>query len=1060
MGLFLKVSNSIQSLAKQLAVDSYTNQNDVFSTLYIATQTKGMNNWLKLELAANLGIIANYKFIKPNDVVSQIYYLFGGERKQMLNTENLKWILYSVLNEDDFKLNFPTVADYYIDNDEKRIGLAAKLADLFDQYQVYRTEYPILWEMDILLDENEFEEKWQAALWKKVHEKLSDEFLLRVNVEMFIEDALKIEENHVLLKEKFSQINLFGLSIFTQSHLVFYKGLSNYIDVNFYMLDPAYKHQWFEKDTEALIKKRYSLSVRAKSKGENNILLNNWGKLIQNTFQLFLNEVVTIEYLHLDGKTPKNKTLLEKIQEDISSNASKAERNSIVKKELNDGSITINACYTPVREVEVFYNYLAAFIDKSSTPFSVRSMIVMVSDINLYAPYIKAVFDNAPYKIPYTIADQSIEEISPILVALTDLMKLSNENFTSENLVQLLDNKLIQARFGITNTSLVRTAVDKAAIRFGLEGSAEKDTQFISFKNGLKRLLYGYCMVGDDSYMEGTEEYYPVELSEGHEAKDIISFFHFINVLEASLSERVGQKTLSAWVTFTADLINNLIVEDSEVESDDYKTLLYQLSCLNEAEELMNEEISYTVFSRQLLQNLQNETTTSSYLNGGITFCSFIPMRSIPFDTVAMLGLNFDKFPRKESAIQFDLIAMHPKVGDRNIKENDKHLFLETILSANKQLYLSYIGRGASDNAKLLPSSLVEELLDYISDGLAEKIDVHAELITLHPLHGFSNKYNARNQSLYSYLGDAIMPMPGQRPPQPPQQLGLKEIDLNDFINFFKNPFKHYYNRQLSIYYEDSASVLDETEVFDIDHLLKWQLQHDLILLEPNEVESYRIRAVKSGMVPLKNASKVFVESVYDDIQFTKSLYDDCRNNEQKRFENFQLPCGSAHIISGKIEELHGDKFIELSFSKSEYKYILAAFIKHLIACCTGLASESCFISKAKKNIFVFETITSSEAMDILVKLIEYYEKGQQVILPYYINFSEKPSKLIDYDEMNLVGMIKGHVDHYKFPLSDAYVLKEYYDGYFDEGANASEFLENYRTIHTFLSETIPSYTF
>jgi exodeoxyribonuclease V gamma subunit len=172
------------------------------------------------------------------------------------------------------------------------------------------------------------------------------------------------------------------------------------------------------------------------------------------------------------------------------------------------------------------------------------------------------------------------------------------------------------------------------------------------------------------------------------------------------------------------------------------------------------------------------------------------------------------------------------------------------------------------------------------------------------------------------------------------------------------------------------------------------------------------------------------------------------------------LPCGSAHIISGKIEELHGDKFIELSFSKSEYKYILAAFIKHLIVCCTGLASESCFISKAKKNIFVFETISSSEAMDILVKLIEYYEKGQQAILPYFIDFNEKPSKLIDYDEMNLVGMIKGHVDHYYFPLSDAYVLKEYYDGYFDEGANASEFLENYRTIHSFLSETIPSYTF
>ncbi|MBK6836121.1 MAG: exodeoxyribonuclease V subunit gamma [Bacteroidetes bacterium] len=72
---------------------------------------------------------------------------------------------------------------------------------------------------------------------------------------------------------------------------------------------------------------------------------------------------------------------------------------------------------------------------------------------------------------------------------------------------------------------LVRTAVDKAAIRFGIDGSAEKDTQFISFKNGLKRLLYGYCMVGDDSYVEGTEEYYPVELSEGTRLRTLFLSF-------------------------------------------------------------------------------------------------------------------------------------------------------------------------------------------------------------------------------------------------------------------------------------------------------------------------------------------------------------------------------------------------------------------------------------------------------------------------------------------------------------------------------------------------------
>ncbi len=1059
MGLFLKVSNSIHCLAKDLAKDALINQGDVFNTLYIATQTKGMNNWLKLELANEMGIMANYKFIKPNDVISQIYYLFGGERKQMLNSENLKWLLYSCLNNADFKAKFPSLAEYYQSNDEKRIGLATKLADLFDQYQLYRPEYSLVWELDLLINDNEFEEKWQAALWKIAFEKLNHEFLFRSTIEAFIYDALQSDKNQIVLKEKFSHIYLFGLSIITPSHLSFYKFLSSYIDVNFYILDPAYKNQWFSQDLELYIKDNFTSISRIKNTNGDNVLLSNLGMLIQHTFQLFLNKDSGVNYVQIEGRDFNKTTLLQKIQNDISCNVPKDKRHKITKADLNDGTITINASYTAVREVEVFYNYLAQIIEKSPTPFSVKSMVVMVSDINLYAPFIKAVFDNAPYTIPYTIADQSIEDVNPMVTSLKDIFNLSKDNFTSENVIQLLDNKLIQARFGIYNIDLIRAALDKASVRFGVEGYNDNDTQYISFKNGIKRLMFGYCMVGSDVYLEGGEEYYPVELIEGHEAQHIISFCHFVNVLETYLTEQDGLRSIGAWVSYTMDVIQNFILEDSENESEDNKAILFQFRKLNEAALLMDEEISFSVFSRQLLNNLTNETTSGSYLNGGITFCSFIPMRSIPFDYVAMLGLNSDVFPRKDSSIQFDLIAMHPKLGDRNMKENDKHLFLETILSANKQLYLSYIGRNSSDNKVLLPSSLVEELVDYMDEGLVEKVDLHAEFITLHPLHGFSHKYNASNHQLYSYLGDVNSKLPGQKP-KPNDAIDLKEINIHDLVNFFKNPFKYYYNKQLLIYYEEKATILPETEVFDVDFLLKWQLQHDLIKLERHDLESYRSRLLKSGILPLKNVSIITIEAIFNDIEDAKLLYDDLRDGETSRFENINITCSSDYHIIGKLDGLHHDDLIEICFSKSEYKYVLTAFIKHLVGTCSGLIKNTFLVSKSKGQVFTFKPLLKDDAMAMLNWLIECYVKGQKDIFTYYIDFKEKPDKLIEFDEMQLIGMIEKHISDFYSPLKDPYVLKEYFDGYFEAGNHASDFLENYKAIHQMLSESIINYTF
>src|SRR5262249_40871214 len=51
-----------------------------------------------------------------------------------------------------------------------------------------------------------------------------------------------------------------------------------------------------------------------------------------------------------------------------------------------------------------------------------------------------------------------------------------------------------------------------------------------------------------------------------------------------------------------------------------------------------------------LLAATENGRTARGFLMGGVTFCSMVPLRSIPFRVVCMLGLSDGAFPRKDQS--------------------------------------------------------------------------------------------------------------------------------------------------------------------------------------------------------------------------------------------------------------------------------------------------------------------------------------------------------------------------------------------------------------------------
>lgn len=1009
MALYLRVSNSLTGLTEQLGAALKENNKNVFQPNFLVTQTEGMNSWLKLELTSQLGIAANCRFLKPNDLIQQVFKILGGQYQQTLSPQNQCWLLYQLLGDSEFKDKFKNIADYYTqagaEKDLKRLALAEKIADLFDQYQMYRPEMIRDWNKGELRGLEH--EDWQMYLWTKA-QSLSEGCLLdKTYISDYIIKALQDTESQHLLRSKISQVQLVGLSVLTDFHLHLFQLLGKYIDLSFYLLNPAPSQYWFDDKSEKVItylKNKMVFNYGEESFG--NPLLTSWGGVLQNTFGLlFKNDELINSYEEVGVVEPEGSSLLQKIQSELFHNRSNKEREQLGIEDLQDGSISVHSCFTPVREVEALYNYLVRLIDKGEENLSARDIVVMVSDVDTYAPYIKSIFDNAAFKFPYTIADESYTASDTIASALLAVLAMDSQGFKGETVMQLLDSSYIRNRFGITDLSLIRSVVDKANFRFGIKGREEDDSIFMGWEYVSQRILYGICMSGDEEYFTEDQSLFPLDILEGSDSLEIVRFMHFMEMLINSIEEREQSRSLGDWVVYVKKVLENLVFDPTGKSDDDYQTLINQLGQYYGMSVLATEDLSYQVFHHNLKTTIGKTVRTGAFASGGVTFCSLIPMRSVPFKVVALLGLNFDKFPRKENQLSFNLIDVEKRKGDRNVKENDKHLFLETLLSAQKYLFISYLGQSVKDNTSIPPSALVDELLDYIQEACKE--NAAEELIVKHALHGFSNKYRKEDSKFYSYLNHQEASEIKLNRKEKEIQFDFSEIEIVSLINFLKHPIKGFFNKRLSIYYREEGVLLNDTELFELDSLQNWSLKNALLPLKnDDEVEQLKDMSIKTGALPLRNMASVVTNEAMEQVHLVRELLTECAKGEEEQPQSIDITFEELNTrIKGRISNIYGDRLIGVSWSKDSTKYLLEAYIKYLCLRAAGFEYIDCyFISAFKGGYYKAVQVDAIQAKRRLSNLIKLYMDGHKHLMPFHIELKIEPKELeaLDFEKFKV----------------------------------------------------------
>ena len=97
------------------------------------------------------------------------------------------------------------------------------------------------------------------------------------------------------------------------------------------------------------------------------------------------------------------------------------------------------------------------------------------------------------------------------------------------------------------------------------------------------------------------------------------------------------------------------------------------IACGTPAFKPFADAVSLDVMREAWLAALDAPALNKRFRAGGVTFCTLMPMRAVPFRVVCLLGMNDGDFPRRAPKADFDLLAQPgmARPGDRSRRDDE-----------------------------------------------------------------------------------------------------------------------------------------------------------------------------------------------------------------------------------------------------------------------------------------------------------------------------------------------------------------------------------------------------
>jgi exodeoxyribonuclease V gamma subunit len=811
-----------------------------------------------------------------------------------------------------------------------RLALADRLAAAFDRYQAYRRDWLDAWQRGE--DRDDWQALlWRAlcADASTAHRaRLIGDWLARYDRgdrdgdrrEGSHEGGGYDRHNNTLHCERHappglpSRLAAFGTTHVSPDVLRMLAVAGQWCALDFYLPTPSAEY-W--GDVESLRERLRrdgpaSLPAALAELQRDNPPLSDWGAGGRDILaQIFSYESVRPEAETECFLDPGRGTVLHRLQQDVLHRAApRADTWSV-----RDRSLQIHVCHSKLREIEILHDRLRALLDdeRFDPPLQPHEIAVMAPDIGQYLPLARAVFGGLdaddPRYIPFTLADRPQVQAHALIAWFLALLDLGDTPLRVGGFRDLIALPPVMQTLGLSQERLARLDdwFAAAGIRWGEDAAARERAgvgrwREYSFDFGFERLLAGYAaghdaelwrratridvhhriadgLQGsshagphndDEAEIEHNPWIAPYAEVEGGDADVLDSVLQVYARLRALAAWMRAPHPASEWRWRLLETVTALIgthAQDS-AEAQARRWLLDALDALAE-DAAEADALSLAVVREALRGQLSQASAHQPWLAGGVTFAGMVPLRTVPFRVVCLLGLDADAYPRREPAQDIDRTVdavqgrALRRLGDRSVREDDRFLFLQLLCAAGEVFYLSYGGRDARDGSVHEPAAPIVELLDTLdrmdgscaeqtednrhrSDGVGtdtgaeQETSLREHVVLEHPLQPFSPRAFGRvdgseDPRAFSYREewrlrtsavDALTPPPPFVREPLPAHGGEGERQKTDATPtrdalqaFFANPAKVWLNMRLGLRWPAPDAAIDDREPLGGDGL-------------------------------------------------------------------------------------------------------------------------------------------------------------------------------------------------------------------------------------------------
>ena len=523
----------------------------------------------------------------------------------------------------------------------------------------------------------------------------------------------------------------------------------------------------------------------------------------------------------------------------------------------------------------------------------------------------------------------------------------------------------------------------------------------------------------DDYLVQGIA---PIQSVEGLNAALLGPLMEFVEDLHEFIQRSDNVQTAAQWSQSIHALIHN-VFDISDVEQPVVEHIYQAMESWVESIQRVSytQALSFSVVVDALKQKLQKSGGSQHFMVGKVNFCTLLPMRSIPFKVVAVLGLNDQDYPRSVTPNSLDLMRFKRRLGDRSRRDEDRYLFLEAILSARESLWLSYKSRDQKEDKPMTPSVVLAELLDYLQTGFEYENGVKPleSLFVQHPLQPFNETYFSKDTSLYSFNKDwlkvhdkNISEITSESPVLLNSDLNAEyessDVLIEDFIQFYQNPAKDFLNKVLNINLSIWAEAQENDEPFDLDQLTIFQIKSKLLeknirhlsnrqstggldtsgdsnkhvvgnteftagQLAYGEIGEKQIQKIESAIGPILSQCEVdLVNPVIAPIEINVCIRTLFSEQQDVNEESMTQPIA----ILGWLSNIYNDQLINVIPSKLKAKHVVKLLIEHSLLCAMGHQFNAKLI--CQDLVLTIKPMARPDAREYIKTLLEYFILSRQ----------------------------------------------------------------------------------